>query len=141
MNPQHSSNRPQAAEYEVEMEPANNDGDASNASRSPQRLVAGAEGEVSSILLDVLGETLVRRQESAGDLLRALTDFRQQTQTDRFDESVVPKLIRVVLRHRLGESFNKLPNELFAEVGQSLWDHKGSRHRVERLWNALGAER
>jgi hypothetical protein len=98
-----------------------------------------AAGDAKRLLDEVLGETLSRRQESPGELLQVLRHWRATANADQLQAHVMPELVRTVLQHRLGSRCGKLPQELFAEIGQVIWENESGRRRVERLWNALGA--
>ena len=103
----------------------------------------GSDDEPSphqQLLQEVLGETLIRNQENPEQLIESLHRFREEHATKPCDETIFTELVRAVLRHRLGQRVQKLPADLFEEVGQALWSNEHSRQRVQRLWQSLGAE-
>ena len=106
---------------------------------APQTKGSSDLSENQALLQEVLGETLIRNQENSGQLIEALRSYRQQHAELPCDQSLFVMITREVLRHRLGERFGKLPTDLFEEVGRALWTNEGSRKRVERFWNSLGA--
>ncbi|MEO1618684.1 MAG: hypothetical protein AAFV88_22735 [Planctomycetota bacterium] len=142
MKPQHSQPISHTTEYEVDSETDAGVAQSAGPVAPPgEQATVLADSEMSSVLREVLGETMIRDQENVGQLIGALVHLRERSSAGGCDASILKQMIRVVLRHRLGESYQKLPDDLFVEVSQSLWEHESSRHRVERLWNSLGASR
>lgn len=92
------------------------------------------------LLQEVLGETLIRNQENSEQLIETLRRFCQQHSPHPFDEALLVMIAEEVLRHRLGERSRQLPRDLYNEVGRALWVNDESRKRIERFWNALGAD-
>ena len=115
------------------------------ATRSADDSVAAKQAagvSASKRMLDeVLGETLLRRQECSEELLRVLARWRSQLGRDELAEDDFPILIREVLAYRLSAKAKKLPDDLFQEVGGALWAHEASRERVFQLWQSLEAGR
>ncbi|MEL6110007.1 MAG: hypothetical protein AAFU85_28680 [Planctomycetota bacterium] len=102
---------------------------------------ASSASDSRRMLEEVLGETLLRRQESVGELRRVLLEFRDRLGREELVEDDFPLLIREVLGCRLSKQAKRLPDDLFQEVGGALWSHEPSRQRVFQLWHSLEAVR
>lgn len=95
----------------------------------------------NKLLEEVLCETLNRSRESGVQLIESLRRWKDTQVDHAMDQEWFIELARHVLSHRLGQTGTQLPGDLYVEVGRALWRNDVSRRRVQRFWQALGAER
>lgn len=112
---------------------------------TPQRQDSESAPTRDQLLREVLGETLSRSREDADGLVLAIRDWKStlpsppQGGSAVLDADLFAALVGVVLRQRLGDKADKLPEKLRQEVGDVLWSDPDSRQRIERLWVSVDA--
>ncbi len=95
------------------------------------------------LLAEVLGETLSRGRQDPEGLARAIRAWKSSLPLPSaggspvLDAERMAGLVGIVLRQRLGEKGDKLPEKLRQEVAEVLWNDPASRQRIQRLWASV----